>query len=362
MDVSEFLGNLKESMKERVVFINLWPKGGMCHYSDALVNILTKRMDVLYCTNYSNSFVTESRIIHFTTSVFDLQNYISIIRLIRCIHQFQPDFVHLNSGHPLLLLMYPYFYFHHSVVTVHDAIPHEGERYLKKLFHAVQLYCFAIFFKKIIVHSELIKNQLPKYLNQNKVFVVPHVNYQYLAEQYPETKKKVSQKFTVLFFGRILKYKGLSFLVEAFQFLDENMYELIIAGEGKIGLEINKCNIQILNRFISDEEMVDLFRLADVVVVPYVSASQSGVVYLSFACVKPVIATNVGSLSEVVHNQENGILVDPRSSKDIAKAIEVLNDPTVYQRLVRNIQVQNLSSDQQVFEALSAAYAYPDSI
>ena len=330
-------------MKNRIIFINFWSTGGMRHYSDATVNVLSEKDDVVYISNYQNLIKCNNKIIAFSLNIFNFYNYIRLIYFIYCLIKIKPKFVHLNSGYPILLPIYPIFYFFNSVITVHDAISHEGEKEFKKLFHKIQLFLFSIFFKKIIVHSNKIKEQLPFFVSRKKVFIIPHISYNHLREEMSNNEKNKKDKFSVLFFGRILKYKGLEYLVKAFKKLDEEKYELIVAGEGIINFEINSKNIRIMNRFIKDEEMGKLFNWADVVVLPYISASQSGVIYLSFAFNKPVIVTNVGSMSDVVIDKFNGFLINPKSSKDIAIAIMSASNKTFYKKSVDNIKNQKLN-------------------
>lgn len=343
-------------MKSRIVFINFWPKGGMRHYSDALVNVLSKEYEVYYFTNYESSVQCNKQIFKITLSPFDGKNYSELILLCRYIVKLKPQVIHINSGHPTLLSIYFFFSFYNSFVTVHDAVTHEGERSVKKVFHKIQLFLFSCFFKKILVHSEKIKNQLPFFVNRKKVYVVPHVRLDQMLCG-AETKKEVSrEKFSVLFFGRILKYKGLEYLVEAFKGLDEKKFELIIAGEGVIDFEIKNQNIKIINRFIEDGEMGVLFGNANIVVLPYVSASQSGVVKLAFAFGKPVIVTDVGAISEIVFNEVNGLVVSPTSSEELRDAIKRISEPSTYFTLVKNIEVSNKQEDIDEINKILSVY------
>jgi len=344
-------------MKEKIVFINFWSKGGMRHYSDAIVNILSKKNDVIYLSNYKSDIGSNNKIVNLSLNPIKIYNYIDLIYIIYFLFKIKPKVVHLNSGYPVLILIYPIFYFFNSVITVHDAISHNGESLIKIFFHKIQLFMFSLFFKKIIVHSNKINSELPFYVNRNKVFIVPHVNYNHLATGHNDEKnKQINKRFAVLFFGRILEYKGLKYLIEAFDFLDEDKYELIIAGEGDIDFKILNKNIKVINKFIPDSDIPFLFNSADVVVIPYTEASQSGVAYLSFAYIKPIIATSVGSLGDIVIDGENGYVVKPRSSKDICLAIQRINNPLIYNKFINNIKEKTLSSDLEIVNKLINIY------
>lgn len=134
---------------------------------------------------------------------------------------------------------------------------------------------------------------------------------------------------TFLYFGYIKPYKGLDLLAEACQKLNESKisYNLIVAGGGSDpNLPFFKSldNCVVINRFMSDDEMAYLNEISDVVLLPYKTASQSGIVPTSFMFGNPIIATNVGALGEVVKHNINGLLVEPNDPEKFAQAIATL--------------------------------------
>src|SRR5512146_668340 len=89
----------------------------------------------------------------------------------------------------------------------------------------------------------------------------------------------------------------------------------------------------VLNDRICDEQRAELFRNASVVVLPYIEASQSGVVPLAYQYGKPVVATHVGGLPEAVENGRTGLVVPPRDERALASAIlRLLGDAELRQR------------------------------
>ena len=136
----------------------------------------------------------------------------------------------------------------------------------------------------------------------------------------------------ILFFGIVRDYKGLDLLLEAFQDtrikkLDLN---LIIAGEfysnsDKYISQIKQLDLRdnIIHhaKFIKDEEVVNYFCAADLIVQPYKHATQSGITQIAFHYNKPMIVTNVGGLSEIVPHKKVGYVVDTCPEK-IAAAID----------------------------------------
>ena len=133
-------------------------------------------------------------------------------------------------------------------------------------------------------------------------------------------------KVIFLFYGMIKPYKGLSLLLKAvdkLQFLTDN-FHLIIAGGGNDDNLIyfqKMKNVTIINRFLLDEEMAYLNDISDVVLLPYKSASQSGIIPTSFLFGNPVIATKVGALKENIIDGHNGILVEPDDVNGFSEAM-----------------------------------------
>jgi glycosyltransferase involved in cell wall biosynthesis len=140
----------------------------------------------------------------------------------------------------------------------------------------------------------------------------------------------------LLFFGNIAAYKGLEYLIEAFAHLSEkcSAYRLIIAGKPKgaddywpqlQGL-INRCKARdrIIQRieFVPDAQTELYFKAADVLVLPYTEIFQSGVLFLGYAFGLPVIATDVGSLSEDIIEGETGLMCKPKDAGELSKTID----------------------------------------
>lgn len=142
---------------------------------------------------------------------------------------------------------------------------------------------------------------------------------------------------TILFFGAIKPYKGLEYLVAAFQKIAavHGDYRLIIAGERKKGGEDYLSAIQqtiardssrqqVIQQidFIPDDETELYFKAADVAVLPYTEIFQSGVLFLAYSFGLPVIATDVGSFKEDIVEGRNGFVCKPCDSDDLAAALQ----------------------------------------
>ena len=136
-------------------------------------------------------------------------------------------------------------------------------------------------------------------------------------------------KKTLLFFGFIRDYKGLDALIQAFDQLDDT-YQLVIAGEtygsfekyNKMIRELSKKeNVFVYNDYISDDQVPVFFSAADVCVLPYRSATQSGITSIAFHFEVPLIATDVGGLKETIQDGTTGLIVDKCEPEAIATVI-----------------------------------------
>lgn len=216
-----------------------------------------------------------------------------------------------------------------SLVICDNVIPHERRifdfAFTKYFFSKVSYF---ICMSKTVL-SEL--NSLFPLANAKLLF---HPIYSNFGKTVPkqEAKKKlnISADKVILFFGFIRNYKGLDLLIESLKIvLDEIDVTLLIAGEfysdkEKYLDQIKQLEVEhkvIINSdFIPNDNVKYYFSAADVVVLPYKSATQSGIVQIANNFNKPVISTNVGGLGEIVKNGYNGYLVNP-DKIELASAI-----------------------------------------
>lgn len=215
--------------------------------------------------------------------------------------------------------------------TIHDPLPHQGENNLSRfllLRSALKNY------KGIFVHGKLLRDQLikkygKKYsINENNVFIIPHGNYDILKRwDYPNI---IPIDNSILFFGRLEKYKGIEDLIYAFITLKKeiNDLNLTIVGNGSLAKNIyslsKKHKIDFRPGYLPVSEIPKLIRSHKCLVLPYRDASQSGVIPLAYTFSRPVIATNVGAIPEIVEDSKSGYLVAPKKPKKLADQIRVL--------------------------------------
>lgn len=278
---------------------------------------------------------------------------------------FRPDVVHVQEQpDPLTSIVVAILRrFVPIVLTVHDPKPHAGrdtanavrwDRYRQdvrraaSLYHVNGPYC-AELMKGVGVPGR------PLVTTFHGVILTPDG----ADAPVPEGRR-------VLFFGRMEEYKGLDVLLEAVRELNERgvVFELVLAGRGpeldRLGPAIERLpNVTVVNRYLTPTEAIDQFQRAAVVVIPYREATQSGVVAAAFANGRPVVASAVGGLVDVVRHEVNGLFVPPGSVAALADALQrVLDDAGLRTRLAEGAGRTGLTtlSWSAAGEALSAAY------
>jgi glycosyltransferase involved in cell wall biosynthesis len=136
---------------------------------------------------------------------------------------------------------------------------------------------------------------------------------------------------TLLFFGLIRAYKGLQYLIEAMSIVREHMDCLLLV-VGEFYEDKSKYldlierrslgeHVRVIDRYVPNEEVARYFVGSDVAVLPYVTATQSGIVQIAFGVGTPVITTRVGGLPEAVDDGVTGIVVEPENPAALAAAI-----------------------------------------
>jgi glycosyltransferase involved in cell wall biosynthesis len=257
--------------------------------------------------------------------------------IVRSITRFDPDVVHLQAGHLWFNAGLP-FLRRPLVVTLHDVLPHPGDRASEKTPPAVIRFGYRRA-TEIIVHAEHIKKEAATRLARppETIHVIPHVAIGPTAQG----RWEEGDGRSVLFFGRIWPYKGLEWLIRAEPLVTERVPDarFIIAGKGEdVGryrrMMRDPSRYEIVNEFVSVKRRSALLARAAVVVLPYVEASQSGVVPLASAFETPVVATAVGGLPEAVEHGRTGLIVPPRDHRALADAIiRLLTEPVLAREL-----------------------------
>jgi glycosyltransferase involved in cell wall biosynthesis len=223
--------------------------------------------------------------------------------------------------------------------------------------------------------SEIVKKDLLSLKPDAKILKLEHPNYQLFGEKISkiEALQKLqkenialdSSKRTILFFGLIRDYKGLDLLIDAFAMLDDS-YQLLIVGEcygpfekyqTQINNAKNRSTIFVVNKFIPDDEVGTYFSVADVCVLPYKSATQSGIIAVANQFLVPVIATNVGGLSESIQDKKTGIIIQELDAKKIKEGICHFFEENLKEQFQQNIAERNKQQSWDFFAEKTLEFA-----
>lgn len=306
----------------------------MTHYSSQLANALADENEVTLIapTHIDKKYFSKKinfKLINAPTSIipslFQILNIFTFLDIISFIESYNPHTIHFLNTHPLNnLIIHATRY--KTVLTCHDPIQHSGDKnkfimYLFKLNALWQLKRV----DRIVVHGkDLAKDLTRQNIMSEKIVCMPIGDFAFFTNF---LKSEIKEDNSILFFGRIKPYKGIKYLIEAESIMSKKIsdYKIVIAGEGNITpyeKDVkNNPKFVIINEYISDSDVAVLFQKASIVVLPYVEATQSGIIPIAYAFKKPVVVTNVGSIPEVVEDGLTGFIVPPRNSELLANAI-----------------------------------------
>ena len=283
--------------------------------------------------------------------VRDPRNILSITRIGRYIKCVQPDIVHFQSGVLWELALAKWFSGCTLVATIHDVEKHPD--------YTVHLFPHNFFYphnlmaqlgrlvRGIIVHSPRLKAEANKrfrdHATQGRIFVLPHGTITRYGIGRPPVEPRDGGR--ILFFGGLSKYKGIEDLISAEPLIRARMPQATIRIAGfsanpdyHRGLVSEGKRIELILGRQPDEAVAKLFEWADVLVLPYIEASQSGVLLLGMAFGVPPVVTNVGGLPDVIVDRENGLVVQPHDVQGLADAVvRLLSEQGLRHHVIENL-------------------------
>ena len=287
-------------------------------------------------------------------SLLDTANPFTYISTYRAIRDWKPD---------VLIVRYWMSYFapslgyitrrmkkHCKVISILDnVVPHE-----QRIFDTPLTKYFLTGSTGHITLCEAVSKDLLRLKEDARYTVIQHPLYSHFGKkkERSEVENKLGLKpgkKNILFFGLIRKYKGLDILLEAFDKLPED-YQLIIAGEPYgsfapyqeiIDRSSGKERIIKVLKYIKDSEVTDYFSAADLAVLPYRSATQSGISSVAYHFEVPMIVTDVGGLKETIGDKGTGLVVDEGTPEAIRMEIErYFSDPSIAEECIANIRME----------------------
>ena len=326
-------------------------RGGIAHYSTLLVRELRRQHPVRFLTlrRQYPAFLFPGESQYDDSAATITEQNEPIIDSINPLTWLRTAFTLWHGGYDLVVVQWwnPFFGLAFGTITnllglvsraricflCHNVLPHEGS--LLDRWLTGYAFCRATHF---VVHSEQDRANLLALAPRAAVTKTRHPTYAVFGAHAVCDKAAARRRLglgvdgaTLLFFGLVRPYKGLEFLLHAMPLvLREVDCLLLVVGEfyepkARYTHLIDELRlgkqVELVDRYVKNEEVSLYFRSADVVVLPYVEATQSGVVQIAFGLEVPVITTDVGGLPEIVEDGCTGFVVASRSSAQLAEAI-----------------------------------------
>ena len=337
--------------RKKIVLIGpVYPyKGGISHNTSLLYQALSKKHDVRlisYRMQYpkwlfrreQKDFKSDFFKIESAEFLIHTANPFNIIHVGKQIKREAPDLVIIQWWHPYFAPCYkllagavgkniPILFICHNVLP-HESFPFDRQLTRSVLktgsFYVVHARSDADDLLRLLPAANYRVNPLPIF----NIFKKENISKEEARRQLGiETDAKL-----LLFFGFVREYKGLKYLLEAIPLINryfQNIKLLVagsFAGDKEDYLRIirekrtENC-VKIVDEYIPDSEIEAYFAACDLVVLPYVSATQSGIVQIAYGFEKPVVVTNVGGLPDVVKKDRTGYVVEPRDPEALAGAV-----------------------------------------
>jgi D-inositol-3-phosphate glycosyltransferase len=229
----------------------------------------------------------------------------------------------------------------------------------------------------IFVHTEKMKREVVECfsVDESKVSVIPYginnavPNTALTARQAKQHFGLTDREKTILFFGQIGPYKGLDYLVDAFDKLSavDPAYRLIVAGKPKPGADeywlgvkkrlephVDRGRAILDVRFIPDDSAEVFFKAADVLVLPYREIFQSGILFFGYSFGLPAVASDVGALRDDVIDGKTGFLCRPQDSEDLARALTAFFKSDLYANLdARRPQIRDFVTARHSWDTVA---------
>lgn len=233
------------------------------------------------------------------------------------------------------------------LLLVHNAIPHEPRFFDKPLARMLFKLCHGF-----VAMSDKVADDIRRLCPGAQCVVSPHPLYDQFGKRIDRQSARqnlsLPDRKTLLFFGLIRDYKGLDLLIEAMNLLDDS-YQLLIAGEcygsfdkymGLIRSSSASERIFPHLRFIPDRDVPVFFSAADALVLPYRSATQSGVVSIAFFYGLPMVSTPVGDFFDSIARTGTGVVVADVSTGALADGICSLFSSNKLVRYSENLKAE----------------------
>lgn len=336
-------------MKKIVMVGPVYPyKGGIAHYTGLMCKAFREEYDVTmisYKMQYprflfhkeQRDYENDTFKVEDTQYLIHTADILNCIKTARRIKELSPELVIFQWWHPYFApcywLMCRQLKKQKVLFICHNVFPHERfplDRWLTKQVMKQGDY--------FIVHSGQDKEDLLSIKPEARCrkAVLPTYNAFRLQNMTKEQGRMLLEldatQPILLFFGFVREYKGLKHLLQAMPEVKQRLpkVKLLVVGDFDgdkeqymelIRTREIEASVEIYDGYIPDKEVEKFFTASDLVVLPYESATQSGIVQIAYGFEKPVIVTRVGGLPEVVLDGKTGYIVEPQDSAALAEQI-----------------------------------------
>lgn len=340
---------MENQLKKIVLIGPVYPyKGGISHYTGLMYRALSSKYDVkmvsykmqypkLLFKKEQKDFSNDTFKIEGTNYWIHTANPLNLVHTAKKIREEKPDLVIFQWWHPYFA---PCYWILGKLLrrckvlfVCHNVFPHERfplDRFLTKLVLRQGDY--------FITQSKMDAEDLLGI--DKKADYVQAVHPTYNAFKFEDMTKDEArsrlgisnEENVLLFFGFVREYKGLKHLLRAMPLIKNELTSVKLLVVGDFGEDkqdymdlIGELKIggvlEIHDGYIPDKEVEKYFAASDLVVLPYESATQSGIVQIAYGFEKSVVVTDVGGLPDVVNDGETGYVVEPKKPDALADAI-----------------------------------------
>lgn len=321
----------------KLILVDPWGKDGLNEYMDTFIQSLPKNNSIVVLTNYYSTIKELDGVIikriffKFSENIKDSYwrtlirgfEYFSTLLILVFLSQKRNTIIHFQWFLiPFLDYLFVYILklFNCKIYyTSHNSKPHNKPKnsiFMIKIFYLLD---------KIFVHGNNIKKEILGYcenLEPHKILVIPHglkeININWV-DQIPKeiNYNQINDNLLFSFVGIINENKGILNLIDIWKDVSENLnnVNLLIAGKVDVTIkgqlnDVQLKNCQIIDRFLNENEMSWIFNNSQLILLPYINGSVSGVFFSSASFKKPVLSTNFGSIDDYIINDKTSFIAE----------------------------------------------------
>ncbi|MFC1752459.1 glycosyltransferase family 4 protein [Thermoproteota archaeon] len=333
--------------RKKVLAICLGRIGGCVHYANAVINAIMARDDV-ECKAYISKYSFQKGIKN-AEEILTYRNKWELLFATPFILPFLllKTFITIRSK-KIDTVYFPAFYYWNVffiwaarlakarvVYTEHDGLQHVGdEKPFENFFRSACIKRS----DHLIFLTDFVRKRVKKEIGfKVPSSVIPHGIFS--PPKLIRKRRKHKSRPDLLFLGRVNHYKGVDILLEAVKGIDPSLFnKLFVVGNSSVELESDIPNVVMVDRWVSEAEISKYLNRSDIMVLPYRSASQSGVISLGISSALPMVCTDVGGFSEQLIKNKHAVFCKPEDVKDLRRAIlKMIKDKQLYEDISDNL-------------------------